>query len=90
MGDVRGTGLLQLVELVKDRNTHEPMNGWNRPAGEPMREVATILRNEGMSTFVKWDWIFCSPPLIIDEEQLQEGLAMLDKALTAADKYSKT
>jgi len=89
VGDVRGHGLLQLVELVKDRDTREPMSGWNRPASKPMKEVATILRNLGMSTFVKWDWIFCSPPLIISEEQLQEGLAMLDKALTATDKYSK-
>jgi taurine--2-oxoglutarate transaminase len=40
-----------------------------------------------MSTFVKWDWIFCSPPLIINKEQIQEGLAMIDQALTAADDF---
>jgi taurine--2-oxoglutarate transaminase len=55
-----------------------------------MREVGTILRKQGMSTFVKWDWIFCTPPLIVNKDQIQEGLTMLDQALTAADKYCET
>jgi taurine--2-oxoglutarate transaminase len=87
VGDIRGTGLLQLMELVKNRDTREPMSGWNRPASKAMGEVGTILRKQGMSTFVKWDWIFCTPPLIVSEEQIQEGLTMLDQALTAADHY---
>jgi taurine--2-oxoglutarate transaminase len=87
VGEVRGTGLLQVIELVKNRHTREPMSGWNRPASEAMHAVATHLRKLGMSTFVKWDWIFCTPPLIINNEQLQEGLAMLDQALAVADQY---
>jgi taurine--2-oxoglutarate transaminase len=79
VGEVRGTGLLQLIELVKNRDTREPMSGWNRPASKAMREVATILREQGMSTFVKWDWIFCTPPLIVSKEQIQEGLAIIDR-----------
>ena len=89
LGEVRGTGLLQVMELVKNRDTREPMSGWNRPPSEAMREVAAILREQGMSTFVKWDWIFCTPPLVVNEEQIQEGLAMLDQALAAADRYCK-
>ena len=38
-----------------------------------------------MSTFVKWDWIFCTPPLIITEEQIGEGLKIIDQALAIAD-----
>ncbi|MDK1081205.1 MAG: aminotransferase class III-fold pyridoxal phosphate-dependent enzyme [Anaerolineae bacterium] len=87
IGEVRGTGLLQVIELVKNRETREPMSGWNLPASEPMRKVAAILREQGLSTFVKWDWIFCAPPLIINEKQIQDGLAMIDQALTAADEY---
>lgn len=87
VGDVRGTGLLQLIELVKNRDTREPMSGWNRPASEAMRKVAVSLREQGMSTFVKWDWIFCTPPLVTSREQIQEGLDMLDQALAIADQY---
>jgi taurine--2-oxoglutarate transaminase len=90
VGEVRGTGLLQLIELVKNRETREPMSGWNRPPSEAMREVGAILREQGMSTFVKWDWIFCTPPLIVNREQIQEGLSMLDQALAAADRYCET
>lgn len=89
VGDVRGTGLHQVIELVKDRETKEPMSGWNQPMSEPMREVAASLREAGMSTFVKWDWIFCAPPLVIDEDEVAEGLSMLDSALSIADGYCK-
>ncbi len=90
VGEVRGTGLLQLIELVKNRETREPMSGWNQPASEPMQKVAASLRGQGMSTFVKWDWVFCAPPLIINEKQIQTGLEMIDQALTVADQYCDT
>ena len=40
VGDVRGIGLFWLLELVKNRETKEPMNGFNKPATEPMAKVA--------------------------------------------------
>ncbi|GMQ77712.1 MAG: aspartate aminotransferase family protein [Anaerolineae bacterium] len=87
VGEIRGTGLLQVIEVVKNRDTREPMSGWNCPASEPMIKLASSLRDQGMSTFVKWDWIFCAPPLIIKSDQIQEGLEMLDQALALADEY---
>jgi taurine--2-oxoglutarate transaminase len=89
LGDVRGTGLHQVIELVKDRETRQPLSGWNKPASEPMRRVAASLREQGMSTFVNWDCIFCTPPLIVTQEQINEGLDMLDHALAIADEYAK-
>jgi taurine--2-oxoglutarate transaminase len=87
VGDVRGTGLLQVVELVKNRTSREPMSGFNRPLTEPMQKVANSLQDDGLSTFVRWDWVFCAPPLTITEAQIQEGLDMMDKALSLADAY---
>jgi taurine--2-oxoglutarate transaminase len=87
IGEIRGAGLHQVIELVKNRETREPMSGFNLPHSEPIRKVAGLLRQHGLSTFVRWDYIFCTPPLIITEAQIQEGLDVLDIALTEADKY---
>jgi adenosylmethionine-8-amino-7-oxononanoate aminotransferase len=65
------------------------MSGWNQPMSEPMQMAKAKLLESGMSTFVKWDWIFCMPPLIINEGQIQEGLAMLDAALEITDQSVK-
>jgi taurine--2-oxoglutarate transaminase len=87
IGDIRGTGLHQVIELVKNRETREPISGWNMPLSEPMKIASAKIRELGMSTFVRWDWIFSSPPLIINEAQIQEGIDILDEALTAIDGY---
>lgn len=87
VGDVRGIGLFWLLELVKNRETKEPMNGFNKPVTEPMAKVAARLKELGMSTFVRWDWVFAVPPLTITAEQLQEGLDIIDDALSLADPY---
>ncbi len=87
VGDVRGIGLFWLLELVKNRETKEPMNGFNKPMTEPMAKVAGKLKELGMSTFVRWDWVFAVPPLCVTEEQLNEGLAIIDEALSLADPY---
>lgn len=87
IGEVRGVGLLQMVELVKNRDTREPLSEFNKPLTEPMKKVAASLRNQGMNTFVRWNYIFSAPPLIIDKAGIQEGLDILDKALDEADKF---
>jgi taurine--2-oxoglutarate transaminase len=87
VGDVRGAGLHQVIEIVRSRKTREPMSPFNQKQTEPMRKVAASLRTQGLSTFVRWNWIFSTPPLIITAEQIGEGLAIIDKALTEADAY---
>lgn len=87
VGEVRGIGLFWLLELVKNRETREPMNGFNKPVSEPMGKVAGRLKELGMSTFVRWDWVFAVPPLCINAQELQEGLDMIDDALSLADPY---
>jgi taurine--2-oxoglutarate transaminase len=87
VGDVRGTGLHQVIEIVKSRKTREPMSPFNQKQTESMQKVAASLRQQGLSTFVRWNWVFSTPPLIITADQIQEGLAILDKALTEADAY---
>ncbi len=81
IGDVRGAGLHYVIELVRDRGTKEPLGDFNRPLSGPMRTAAAALRHGGMSTFVKWNWIFSAPPIIVSKAQIAEGLAILEEAL---------
>jgi taurine--2-oxoglutarate transaminase len=87
VGDIRGTGLHFVIELVKDRKTRQPMSGYNLPLSEPMSKLSATLRANGLSTFVKWNWIFCCPPLVINEEEIEEGIEIIDTALSIAQEY---
>lgn len=87
VGDVRGTGLLQVLELVRDRQTRQPLSEFNAPLSPAMQALARSLREQALTTFVRWNMVFSTPPLIITPEQIQEGLDVLDQALSLADGY---
>ena len=89
IGDWRNTGLLGCLELVKNRITREPMAPFNARPEEMtvMNQVAARLRQLGMYTFVRWNYVFIAPPLCITREQVEEGLAMISEALTIADAH---
>jgi len=87
IGDIRGTGLHQVIELVKNRDTREPLTPFLGAATEPMQIVARTLREEGISGFVRWSMVFNCPPLTITEAQIREALAILDHTLSKIDGY---
>jgi taurine--2-oxoglutarate transaminase len=87
IGDIRGAGLHQVIELVKNRETREPLTPFLGAASEPMQIATRTLREEGVSTFVRWSMIFNCPPLVINEAQIQEGLQIVDHALNKIDGY---
>jgi taurine---2-oxoglutarate transaminase len=90
IGDWRNTGLLGCLEIVRNRKTKEPMAPFNAKPEEMtiMNQVAARLRQLGMYTFVRWNYIFIAPPLCITREQIDEGLAMISDALTIADAHT--
>ena len=59
----------------------EAMSEFNKPLTKEMATVAVKLKELGLSTFVRWNWIFCTPPLIINEEQINEGLDLIESAI---------
>jgi len=89
VGEVRGVGLHHVIELVQDQKTREPLSGFNKPLSGPMQEVSSSLLVNGLSTVVRWNWIFCTPPLIISEDQIEEGLEIIDRALRIADSHTR-
>jgi len=91
IGDWRNTGLLGCVELVKNKASKEPMAPFNAKPEEMavMNKVAARLKELGMYTFVRWNYIFVAPPLCINKEQIDEGLAMISDAVSIADKETE-
>ena len=89
IGDFRNTGLLGCIELVKDRKTKEPMAPFNAKPDEMvvMNKVAAKIKELGMYTFVRWNYIFIAPPLCVTKAQIDEGLAIISEAITIADEY---
>lgn len=92
IGNFRTTGLLGCIELVKNRNTKEPMAPFNAKPDEMtvMNKVAAKIKELGMYTFVRWSYIFIAPPLCVTKEQIDEGLAIISEAITIADKEGYT
>ena len=91
IGDWRNTGLLGCIELVKNRKTKEPMAPYNARPDEMavMNKVAARIKDLGMYTFVRWNYIFVAPPLCINKDQIDEGLAMISDAISIADKETE-
>jgi taurine--2-oxoglutarate transaminase len=88
VGEVRSIGLFGIIELVKDRKTKEPMAPWNGSSPE-MTALKKYCLDHGLFLYTHWHTVLIIPPLIITEEQLRDGLDVLDKALEITDKSTK-
>jgi taurine--2-oxoglutarate transaminase len=84
VGTVRSIGLFGIFELVRSRETMEPMAPFNGSSPE-MAALDAQLRADGLYTMLHWNQVFTNPPLCITEEQLREGFAVIDRALDATD-----
>jgi taurine--2-oxoglutarate transaminase len=81
IGDVRGGhGLFAVVELVRDRTTREPVSPW--PESHPsLRVFVERARDEGVSFAIRGNLIILAPPLVIEEEDLSDALAVMERLL---------
>jgi taurine---2-oxoglutarate transaminase len=81
VGDVRYIGLFTALEIVKNKTTKQPI--------DPLVETGKFLRNNGLFTFIFHNVLFVVPPLCINETQIDEGLAIIEKALEITDAISE-
>jgi adenosylmethionine-8-amino-7-oxononanoate aminotransferase len=87
IGDIRGRGLFMGLELVADRHSKVPF--------DPSRRVHEKLKAAAMAHGLmcypmggtldgqRGDHVVLAPPFIISEDQIEEMIEKLDRALTA-------
>lgn len=80
VGDVRGMGLMQGIELVKDRKTREPAGELALKILERSRANGLIIGKGGLYSNV----LRMSPPLNISKADIDSAVAILDKSLAEA------
>lgn len=85
VGEVRSIGLFGVIELVRDRKTRQPMAPYNGSSPE-MTALRQYMLDHGVYLYTHWHTILIIPPLIITEEQLAEGFAVLNQALEITDR----
>lgn len=85
VGDVRYIGLFACVELVKDKKTKEPLVPYGRDPERLMKKIIGMLVERGFWTYDHDNKIMVAPPLIINEEQLRENMAIMDEVLGYVD-----
>jgi taurine---2-oxoglutarate transaminase len=90
IGEVRGLGCFWGLELVRNRETREPLVPYNAGGGDakPMAAVMKRALDRGLYLMTHWNVVMCCPPLTITREELDEALAVLDDALSVADEFA--
>lgn len=84
IGDVRGEGLFAILELIKNRETKEPLAPW--PETPPsLKTLVAEGRKRGVSFATRGNLIVLAPPLVIHKDELFGALAVLDRLLRLCD-----
>jgi len=84
IGEVRSIGLFGAIELVRSRKTKEPMAPYNSSSTE-MEALRKFFLDNNLYLYTHWHTILIIPPLIINEEQMAEGMDIVDRGLKITD-----
>jgi len=80
IGDVRGAGLLQGMELVADRNSRKPF----LPALRPGKVIERAARERGLLLRCGGDFVAFAPPLTVSEGEIDQMAGILDESIAVA------
>ncbi|TPW10746.1 MAG: taurine---2-oxoglutarate transaminase [Acidimicrobiaceae bacterium] len=89
VGDVRGLGAFWAIELVRNRETREPLVPFNAagPAAKPMADLAAACKAAGLWPFTHFNRLHVVPPCNTPVDEVHHGLAIIDEALSVADAF---
>jgi taurine--2-oxoglutarate transaminase len=94
VGEVRGLGLFVGLELVKNKETREPiipLRAKIKSGMNPKLELAKKLGELGMMAMAAnpSNVIAMAPPLIATKDEIDEGIGIMDQALEVTDAYAE-
>lgn len=84
IGDVRGRGFMQAIELVKDRDSKEPAPDYTASVFERTREHGLILSKSGAFKNV----LRMVPPLCLSADDVQPVIDALDQSFADVEKQN--
>jgi len=85
IGEVRGDGLFQVLELVADGADRRPLAPWSASGGTPLKRLAAAARARGVCFAVRGNLVIVAPPLVILREELDLAVDLLDELLDDCD-----
>ncbi|MFJ6213515.1 aminotransferase class III-fold pyridoxal phosphate-dependent enzyme [Streptomyces sp. NPDC092296] len=87
IGEIRGRGLFYGVELVKDRESREPLVPFNAkgPAAAPVGRLLKAAMERGLYLTANFNVLRLTPPLVIRDSEIDLALDVLDDVLKLAD-----
>lgn len=90
VGEVRGLGVFWAVELVRDKETREPLVPYNASGADakPMNDFAAACKQRGLWPFTHFNRTHVVPPCTTTADEARQGLAILDEALEVADGFT--
>ncbi|MFL0172276.1 aspartate aminotransferase family protein [Mycobacterium sp. SMC-21] len=88
VGEVRGAGVFWAVELVKDRETREPLAPYGGSSAA-MNTVIAFCKENGLMPFTNFNRIHVVPPCNATDDEVRAGLEILDRALDVADQHAR-
>ena len=81
----RAVGLFGCLDLADARGgAIQPLQGPSPPAVTAFRQA---LKAEGVYGLVRPPFLHCAPPLVIEEHELRDGFARVDRALDVLDAH---
>ncbi len=91
IGEVRGLGVFWAIELVRNRETREPLVPFNAAGADakPMLDIAAACKKEGLWPFTHFNRMHIVPPCTVSADEVREGIAIIDQALDIADSFCK-
>jgi taurine---2-oxoglutarate transaminase len=89
VGDVRGLGTFWAIELVRNRDTREPLVPFNASGADakPMVDLGAACRAAGLWPFTHFNRLHVVPPCNTPIDEVHHGLAIIDEALSVADAF---